>query len=138
MYTWMILTVGFLVAAAIVPGFKVKGVFSAVVIAALFGILNYFLGGLIWFMLGVSTLGIGFFFSFISRLIANAIVLKLTDWTSGSSQDRRLHASGPRGARHQLGGGGRGPLLPPCRAAPLAAVVTDSKILTFDFRSLRL
>lgn len=75
---WLILAVAVLVAAAVVPGVRLRGFGNALVAAALFGILNWLLGRLIFVVIGVATLGLGFLLAFLTRWIVDAIVLKLT------------------------------------------------------------
>lgn len=71
--------------AAVLPGFELRGgVVGAVRVAALFGVLQFFLGWLIFFLIGVGTLGLGFLLAFITRWIVGAILLKLTDSLSSS------------------------------------------------------
>ena len=77
--SWLILTVAVWVTAAVLPGIHVKSFGSAFMVAALFGILNFFLGWLIFAVLTVATLGIAWLLAFITRVIVNAIILKLTD-----------------------------------------------------------
>lgn len=79
--SWLFAAVGFLLAARLLqPSFKLSGGFgSALVVAAVFGILNALIGWLLFVVIGVVTLGIGFLLGFITRLVVNAIVLKLTD-----------------------------------------------------------
>lgn len=76
---WLILAVGVFIAAKILPGVQVPSFWDAVVVAAVFGVLNFLLGWLIFVVIGVVTLGIGFLLAFITRLIVNAILLKVTD-----------------------------------------------------------
>lgn len=82
--SWLVLAISFWVTAAILPGFQVKSFGSAVGVAAVFGILNWLLGRLIFFLLGVATLGIGFLLAFITRWIVMALLLKLTDALSSN------------------------------------------------------
>jgi putative membrane protein len=77
--SWLILSVAMWVTAMILPGFHVKSFGSAIVVAALFGVLNFFLGWLIFAVLTVATLGIAWLLAFITRWIINAIILTLTD-----------------------------------------------------------
>lgn len=77
--TWLFATVGFLLAGAIVPGFRVKGFGNAAIAAVLFGVLNLLLGWLLFTLIGVGTLGIGFLLAFITQWVVNALILKLTD-----------------------------------------------------------
>lgn len=76
---WLILSVAVWIAAAVVPGFRLKHPVSALVVAALFGVLNFFLGWLIFVVIGVATVGVGFLLAFLTRWVVNAILLKVTD-----------------------------------------------------------
>ena len=78
------LSVSFWLTSAVLPGFHVNGVGGALRVAALFGLLNWLLGWLIFGALGVVTLGLGFRLVFVTRTIVNAIVLKITDALSSS------------------------------------------------------
>lgn len=77
--SWAILTVIVLLTAALLPGMKVRGVGGALLVAALFGILNFFIGWLFFGVLGIATLGLGFLFAFLTRLVVDAILLKIVD-----------------------------------------------------------
>lgn len=81
---WLVLAVAVWLTAAILPGFKVNGFWGAIKAAAVFGTLNWLLGYLLYLILGVMTLGIGFLLGFITRWIVMAIVLKLSDKLSSS------------------------------------------------------
>lgn len=76
--SWLILTLGILAAAKLLPGVQVADFWAAVIVAAIFAVLNYLLGWLIFGFLGFATLGIGFLLAFLTRLVVNAILLKLT------------------------------------------------------------
>lgn len=77
--SWLILSVAVWGTAAILPGFRIKGFKSAVIVAALFGLLNFFLGWLIFAVLTVATLGLAWLFAFLTRWLINALLLLLTD-----------------------------------------------------------
>jgi putative membrane protein len=77
--SWLVLSFAIWATAKLLPGFEVRGFASAVIVAALFGVLNWLLGWLIFAVLGVATLGIGFLLAFVTRWIVSAILLKLTD-----------------------------------------------------------
>lgn len=77
--TWLVMSVAVWITAEVLPGFHVKGFKSAVIVAALFGLLNFLLGWLLFAVFAVATLGIGLLLAFITRWIVNAIILKLTD-----------------------------------------------------------
>ena len=79
LFSWLILTLIVLLTAAIVPGFEVRGVGGALLVAALFGALNFLIGWLLFVIIGLGTLGLGFVFAFITRWIVDALVLKLVD-----------------------------------------------------------
>ena len=60
------------------------GVMAAVRVAALFGVLHFLLGTLIFFVIGVGTLFIGFLLAFLTRWLVSAILLKLVSAMSSS------------------------------------------------------
>ena len=64
--------------AVILPGIKLKGFVGAIVASAIFGILNWAIGWLIFIAIGVGTLGIGFLLAFLTRWVVTAILLKMT------------------------------------------------------------
>lgn len=76
---WLILTLGVLAAAKLIPGVSVPDFWDAVIAAGVFGVLNVLLGRLLFVVFGLATLGIGFLLFFITYWIVNAILLKLTD-----------------------------------------------------------
>jgi len=82
--SWLVLSISVWLTAAILPGFRVNGFGGAVRAAALFGILNWLLGWLIFVVLGIATLGIGFLLAFITRWIVMALLLKFVDALSSS------------------------------------------------------
>ena len=77
--TWLILSVAVWLTAMILPGFHVKSFGSAVLVAALYGVLNLLLGWLIFAVLTVATLGIAWLLAFLTRWLINALILTLTD-----------------------------------------------------------
>jgi putative membrane protein len=77
--TWLIHSLALWVTAQFLPGFSVKGFWGALKVSALFGLMNLLLGKLIYVLVGVASLGIGFLFEFITRTLVNAILLKVTD-----------------------------------------------------------
>ena len=77
--SWLILSLAVWVTAAVLPGFHVKGFKSAIVVAAIFGLLNYLLGWLLFVVFTVATLGLAWLLAFITRWIINALLLMLTD-----------------------------------------------------------
>jgi len=81
---WLVLTISFWLTSALLPGFHVKGFWGALRVAALFGVLNWAIGWLVFGVIGVLSLGLGFLLVFVTRTVANAIVLKVTDALSDS------------------------------------------------------
>lgn len=77
--TWFFASLGLLLAGAIVPGFRIKGFGNAAITAVIFGLLNLLVGWLLFVIIGIGTLGIGFLLGFLTRWIVNGIVLKITD-----------------------------------------------------------
>ncbi|HET9934624.1 MAG TPA: phage holin family protein [Polyangiaceae bacterium] len=82
---WLIQSAAVWVTAAVLPGFELRpGFWPAVRVAAVIGILNFLLGKLLFVVLGISTLGLGFLFAFITRWIVAALLLKLAAALSSS------------------------------------------------------
>jgi putative membrane protein len=77
--SWLITTVAVWATAALLPGFHLKSAKSAVIVAAIFGLLNFLLGWLLFAIFTVVTLGLAWLLWFITGWIINAILLKLTD-----------------------------------------------------------
>jgi putative membrane protein len=77
--SWLILSLAVWVTAVVLPGFHVRSFGSAIVVAAIFGTLNFLLGWLIFAIFTIATLGLAWLFAFITRWIINALLLKLTD-----------------------------------------------------------
>ena len=77
--SWLILSLAVWVTAAVLPGFHVKGPKSALLVAAIFGVLNFLLGWLLFAFFAVATLGIAWLLAFITRWIITAILLIITD-----------------------------------------------------------
>jgi putative membrane protein len=76
---WAVLSFAFWVTAKIVPGFYLSGFWDAIVVAAIFGVVNFFLGWLLFYGIGIATLGLGLLLSFLTHWFVNAILLKVTD-----------------------------------------------------------
>ena len=77
--SWLVLTVAVWITAMVLPGVHVKDFGSAILVAALIGILNFFLGWLLFAVFTIATLGLAWLLAFITRWIINAIILKLAD-----------------------------------------------------------
>ncbi len=77
--SWLVLALAFWLTSMILPGFRVRGFGSAIIIAAIFGILNFLLGQLFFVVFSIATLGIAYLLAFITRWIITAILLKITD-----------------------------------------------------------
>ncbi|MBN1239857.1 MAG: phage holin family protein, partial [Gammaproteobacteria bacterium] len=54
--SWLILSVAVWITAAVLPGFHVKSIGSAVLVAAIFGVLNFLLGWLLFAVFAIATL----------------------------------------------------------------------------------
>jgi putative membrane protein len=77
--SWLILSFAVWLTAMLLPGFHVKSFGSAIVVAALVGVLNFLLGWLFFAVFTIATLGIAWLLAFITRWIINAIILKIAD-----------------------------------------------------------
>jgi putative membrane protein len=82
--SWLVMSAAFWLTAAVLPGFSVKGFGGAVLVAAVFGLISWLIGWLLFVVIGVASLGIGFLLGFLTRWLVNAILLKLTDAVSSS------------------------------------------------------
>jgi putative membrane protein len=81
--SWLVLSAAFWVTAKILPGFQLRGgAEGALVVAAVFGIINWLIGWLLFVVLGIASLGIGFLLAFLTRWLVNAILLMITDSVS--------------------------------------------------------
>jgi putative membrane protein len=82
--SWLVMSAAFWLTSNVLPGFRVSGFRGAVVVAALFGVINWLIGWLLFGVIGVMSLGIGFLLGFLTRWLVNAILLKLTDSLSSN------------------------------------------------------
>jgi putative membrane protein len=82
--SWLILSFSVWLTSVILPGFTVRGFGGAIRIAAIFGILNWAIGRLIFGLIVVATLFVGLLLTFVTRVLVNAILLKITDAMSES------------------------------------------------------
>ena len=81
--TWAVLTLSMWVATLFLSKMKIKGgIISHFLVAGGFGLLMTLVGGLIYALLGTFSGGFLFVFSFLGKLLAGAIVLKITDMFS--------------------------------------------------------
>jgi len=81
--SWAVATLAMWAASHFLDGIEIKGgVLGHVITAGVFGLLNVLVGWLLFMVLGLATMGLGFVFAFITRLVVTAIVLKITDAVS--------------------------------------------------------
>jgi len=77
--SWLILSLAVWVTSRVLRGFRIKDGQSAFIVAAIFGLLNFLLGWLIFAAFTVATLGIAWLLAFLTRWVINALLLMLTD-----------------------------------------------------------
>ena len=77
--SWLVLSFAVWLTDALLPGFHVKNFKSALLVAAIFGVLSFLLGWLLFTVFTVLTLGLAWLLAFVARWIINAILLVLTD-----------------------------------------------------------
>ncbi len=77
--SWAALSIAFGVSAMLLPGLRLSQGGDAIWVAGLFGLLNYTLGWLLFGLIGLGTMGLGFVFALLTRWLVSAILLKLTD-----------------------------------------------------------
>lgn len=77
--SWLMAALSLLLADRLFSGVRLQGgIVSALWIAAIFAVLRFLLGWLLFGILGIATLGLGFIFHFVTQLVVAAVVLKLT------------------------------------------------------------
>lgn len=76
--SWLVLSIAVWITAALLRGFHIRSFGGAIIVAAIFGILNALLGWLFWAVFTIATLGIALLLAFITQWIINAILLKIT------------------------------------------------------------
>jgi putative membrane protein len=89
--SWLVLALIIYLTAMLLPGFEVKGFGGALIVAAIFGILNWAIGWLLFVLIGIATLGLGFLLAFLTRWLVNAILLLVV---SGLSERFRVRSFG--------------------------------------------
>jgi uncharacterized membrane protein YvlD (DUF360 family) len=88
--SWALAAAALLVADRLFDGVKLDGDFlTALAVAAGFSILQLLFGWILFVLLGIATLGIGFIFHFALQLVCAAFILKLT-----SALSRRFSIKG--------------------------------------------
>lgn len=83
-----------LIAARMLPKVELKGWKTAIIVAVIIGILSFLLSWILTAVLNIATLGIFYFLGlgFITRIIANAIIIELAD---KMSNDFKTHGFMP-------------------------------------------
>lgn len=77
--SWALAAGAIFLSAKIFDRVRLAGDFAdALWVAAIFSVLSFLLSWLIFGLLGLATLGLGFFFHFATQLVTAAIVVKLT------------------------------------------------------------
>jgi putative membrane protein len=82
--SFVVLTASIWITARVLPGFEVRGVGGAALVAVGLGLLQFLIGWLLFFVIGVGTLGLGFLLAFVTRWLVTAILLKVVDAFSRS------------------------------------------------------
>lgn len=77
--TFLSTSLAFYVTAMALPGFRVKGAAGALIAAAVFGLLQWALGGLLFGLIGILTLGLGVLLRPLTRLVISWLLLMLAD-----------------------------------------------------------
>ncbi len=91
--SWLVLSFGVWAAAALLPSVHIKSFKSAIIVAAALGVLNVLIGWLLFVIIGIGTLGLGFLFAFLTRLVVSAILLKIIDAAMDSLRIESFGAS---------------------------------------------
>lgn len=79
-----------LIAARMMSTVEVRNFSTAVIVAIVIGILSFLIGWLLTFILNVATVGIFYFtgLGFVTRIIANAIIIEIADKMSSGFNTR--------------------------------------------------
>jgi len=80
---WLSTSVAVFIAAEALPGFEVKGVTGALIVAAILGLLQWLFGWLLFGIIGIGTLGIGFILAPLTSWVVTTVLLVATDKLSG-------------------------------------------------------
>lgn len=75
---WLILSLAVYITAELLPGIRLKSGKSALIVALVFGLLNFLLGTILFILFSVLTLGIAWLLAFLTRWFIDAIILRLT------------------------------------------------------------
>lgn len=90
--TWAAFTLALWATSLLLPGFEVRGgLRGSLVVGALFGLLNWLFGTLLFLLIGVFTLGIGFLLSMATHWLVTVILLVVTD---AFSERLKIHGLG--------------------------------------------
>lgn len=89
---WLVIAAAFYLAAQLIPGVKIKDFSAAMIASAVFAVLSLVLGSLMFFALGLGTLGLAWVFGVVSWWVINAVLLKITD---AIMDDMELDGFGP-------------------------------------------
>ncbi|HJL16640.1 MAG TPA: phage holin family protein [Sandaracinaceae bacterium LLY-WYZ-13_1] len=78
--SWAVLTLGMFLASKLLSRMSIEGgIGSHLLVSAVFGLILALTGWVFTLVLGVLSLGLLFFFSFLAQVLVGAIVLKITD-----------------------------------------------------------
>jgi len=90
--SWFVLAIGVWVTALVLPGFKLRpGIGNAVMVAALFGVLNATIGALMYFMAGIVTLSLAWWlFATLTKAVISGVVLIIVDKMSDALEIESL------------------------------------------------
>jgi uncharacterized membrane protein YvlD (DUF360 family) len=91
--SWIWLTLCIWATAVVFPGFTIKQLRGALVVAATLGLLHLGIGWFLFSALGFATLGLGFLLAFVTRWVLTAIALKLADTLSDNLKIRGFGAA---------------------------------------------
>ncbi len=73
---WLVMALIVIVTAALIPGVDVRSFGGALWVALLFGLLNVTIGWVLFVLIGLGTLGVGFLIAFVTRWLVDAILLQ--------------------------------------------------------------
>jgi putative membrane protein len=80
--SWLALSLAFWLTTVLLPGFQVKGFTSTLVVAALFGLLNWLIGAYLVGFFGLLAILTGPFAPMVARWVANLVLLKVVGFAT--------------------------------------------------------
>lgn len=82
MLLWLSTSIAVFITAELLPGFEVKGIKGAAIAAAILGLLQWLFGGVLFALVGIGTLGLGFLLAPLTNWVVTTVLLIVADKAS--------------------------------------------------------